>query len=167
MEHRTFTQPPDLRAMFNYLQKMFPGGSYYSAYEAGFCGYGIHQELNSLGIKNIVINAADIPSSQKDHLKKQDPIDSRKIAWVLGKRLLRAIHIFDGDMEELQSLKRIRFYLMRDLRRSKNRIKSFLQYYGESIPAELDNNQWSLKFVLWISCKLSQRTNLMSYIEVY
>ena len=67
MEHRTFTQPPDPRALFNYLQKMFPGGTYYSAYEAGFCGYGIHRELNALGIKNIVINAADIPSSQKDH----------------------------------------------------------------------------------------------------
>ena len=38
MEHRTFTQPPDPRALYNYLQRMFPGGSYYSAYEAGFCG---------------------------------------------------------------------------------------------------------------------------------
>ena len=66
IEHRTFTQPPDPRTLYNYLQKMFPGGTYYSAYEAGFCGYGIHRELNALGIKNIVINAADIPSSQKD-----------------------------------------------------------------------------------------------------
>jgi len=150
MEHRTFTQPPDPTALFNYLQKMFPGGTYYSAYEAGFCGYGIHRELNSLGIKNIVINAADIPSSQKDQLEKRDPIDSRKIARALGKGLLRAIHIFDRDMEELRSLNRTRFYLMRDLRRSKNRIKSFLQYYGEPIPVEFDNNQWKLKFISWL-----------------
>jgi transposase len=150
MEHRTFTQPPDPKALFNYLQKMFPGGTYYSAYEAGFCGYSIHRQLNSLGIKNIVINAADIPSSQKDHLEKRDPIDSRKIARALGKGLLRAIHIFDRDTEELRSLNRTRFYLMRDLRRSKNRIKSFLQYYGESIPAEFDNNQWTLKFISWL-----------------
>jgi hypothetical protein len=27
-EHRTFTQPPDPRALNNYLQRMFPGGSY-------------------------------------------------------------------------------------------------------------------------------------------
>jgi len=26
MEHRTFTQPPDPRALNNYLQRMFPGG---------------------------------------------------------------------------------------------------------------------------------------------
>jgi transposase len=66
MEHKTFTQPPDPQVLYDYLQKMFPGGTYYSAYEAGFCGYGIHRELNAFGIKNIVINAADIPSSQKD-----------------------------------------------------------------------------------------------------
>ena len=106
MEHRTFTQPPDPRALFTYLQKMFPGGTYNSAYEAGFCGYGIHRELNALGIKNIVINAADIPSSQKDQLQKRDPVDSRKIARALGKGLLRPIHIFDMGMEELRSLNR-------------------------------------------------------------
>jgi transposase len=150
IEHRTFTQPPDPEALRNYLQRMFPGGNYNSAYEAGFCGYGIHRELNSLGIKNIVINAADIPTSQKDKLQKRDPIDSRKIARGLEKGSLRGIHIFDREVEELRSLNRTRFYLMRDLRRSKNRIKSFLQYYGESIPVEFDNNQWTLKFVSWL-----------------
>ncbi len=150
MEHRTFTQPPDPRALYTYLQKMFPGGTYHSAYEAGFCGYGIHRELNALGIKNIVINAADIPSSQKDQLQKRDPVDSRKIARALEKGLLRAIHIFDRDMEELRSLNRTRFYLMRDFRRSKNRIKSFLQYYSIYIPQEFDNNQWTLKFIDWL-----------------
>ena len=39
---------------------------------------------------------------------------------------------------------------MRDLRRSKNRIKSFLMYYGVSIPAEFDNNQWTLRFISWL-----------------
>ncbi len=150
MEHRTFTQPPDPRTLYNYLQKMFPGGTYYSAYEAGFCGYGIHRELNDLGIKNIVINAADIPASQKDQLQKRDPVDSRKIARALEKGLLRAIHIFDRDMEELRSLNRTRFYLMRDYRRSKNRIKSFLQYYSISIPIEYDNNLWTLKYISWL-----------------
>jgi len=150
IEHRTFTQPPDPQALNNYLQRMFPGGTYQSAYEAGFCGYGIHRELNSLGIRNIVINAADIPTSQKDKLHKRDPADSRKIARELEKGSLQGIHIFDRELEELRSLNRTRFYLMRDLRRSKNRIKSFLQYYGEPLPPEFDNNQWTLKFISWL-----------------
>ena len=150
IKHRTFTQPPEPKALYHYLQKTFPGGSYSSAYEAGFCGYGIHRELNSLGIRNIVINAADIPTSQKDKLQKRDPIDSRKIARALEKGSLRGIHIFDRELEELRSLNRTRFYLMRDLRRSKNRIKSFLQYYGVSIPPEYDNNLWTLKYISWL-----------------
>lgn len=150
MEHRTFTQPPDPGSLNNYLQRMFPGGSYNSAYEAGFCGYGTHRELKSLGINNIVINAADTPTSQKDKLHKRDPTDSRKIARELEKGSLRGINVFDRELEELRSLNRTRFYLMRDLRRSKNRIKSFLMYYGVPIPPEFDNNQWSLKFISWL-----------------
>jgi transposase len=150
IEHRTFTQPPSPETLDNYLQKNFTGGSYNSAYEAGFCGYGIHRRLNDFGIKNIVINAADIPATQKDKLQKRDPVDSWKIARGLEKNSLHGIYVFDRDMEELRSLNRTRFYLMRDLRRSKNRIKSFLQYYGEPIPEEFDNNQWTLKFVSWL-----------------
>ena len=158
IEHRTFTQPPDPGTLFSYLQKMFPGGTYHSAYEAGFCGYGIHRELNSLGIMNIVINASDTPTSQKETLYKRDPVDSRKIARALENGSLKGIHVFDRESEELRSLNRTRFYLMRDLRRSKNRIKSFLQYYGISIPGEFDNNQWTLKFVSWLK-QLKMRTD--------
>jgi len=159
IEHRTFTQPPDPMALYNYLKRMFPGGIYNSAYEAGFCGYGIHRELNFLGVKNIVINAADIPTTQKDKLQKRDPVDSRKIARSLEKGSLNGIHIFDRELEELRTLNRTRFYLMRDLRRSKNRIKSFLQYYGEPIPLEFDNNQWTLKFVSWLKQVKMQTTS--------
>jgi transposase len=150
IEHRTFTQVPDPGTLSNYVHRLFPGASYYSAYEAGFCGYGIHRKLNSLGINNIVINAADIPTTQKDKLQKRDPVDSRKIARSLEKGSLHAIHVFDRELEELRTLNRTRFYLMRDLRRSKNRIKSFLQYYDEPLPSEFDNNQWSLSFVSWL-----------------
>jgi transposase len=150
MEHRTFTQPPDVEALQKYLHRNFPGGKYYSAYEAGFCGYGIHRQLNLAGIKNIVINAADIPTTQKDKLQKRDPADSRKLSRGLEKNTLTGIYVFERDLEELRSLNRTRFYLMRDLRRSKNRIKSYLQYYGVPIPQEFDNNQWTLRFISWL-----------------
>ena len=106
MEHRTFTQPPDPEALQKYLLRSFPGGNYQSAYEAGYCGYGIHRRLNDLGIKNIVINAADIPTTQKDKLHKRDPVDSRKLARGLEKNSLRGIHVFERDHEELRSLNR-------------------------------------------------------------
>jgi transposase len=98
----------------------------------------------------MVINAGDIPTTQKDKLYKRDPVDSRKLARGLEKNSLHGIHVLDRDLEELRSLNRTRFYLMRDLRRSKNRIKSFLLYYDIPLPGEFDNNQWTLKFIAWL-----------------
>ena len=42
--HKTFSQPPKTEALYNYLERNFPGGVYHSAYEAGFCGYWIFVE---------------------------------------------------------------------------------------------------------------------------
>jgi transposase len=40
LEH--FSQPPSVRVLINHLHKKYPGGEYYSAYEAGFFGTGGH-----------------------------------------------------------------------------------------------------------------------------
>jgi transposase len=37
--HKTFSQNPNAEILWKYLQKNFPGANYYSAYEAGFCGF--------------------------------------------------------------------------------------------------------------------------------
>ena len=65
-----FTQPPGANALALYLKKNFPGGCYHSAYEAGFCGTGIHEQLCKLGINNILVHAADIPSTDKQKKNK-------------------------------------------------------------------------------------------------
>ncbi|HVU99593.1 MAG TPA: hypothetical protein VHE34_30435 [Puia sp.] len=38
------------------MQRKFPGGEYYSTYEAGFNGTSTHEDLCKLGIKNIVVH---------------------------------------------------------------------------------------------------------------
>jgi hypothetical protein len=40
--HKTFSQPPEPKVLHSYLVSNFPGGNYYSAYEAGFIGYIIN-----------------------------------------------------------------------------------------------------------------------------
>ena len=52
--YKTFTQPPKPEILFNYLQEHFPGGTYHTAYEAGFCGYWIHDKLVSFGINSFL-----------------------------------------------------------------------------------------------------------------
>ena len=150
IEHKTFTQPPSPDILSSYLNKHFPGADYYSAYESGFSGFGHHRKLIELGIKNIVVNASDVPTTGKEKAGKTDKVDSRKIAKGLRNRSLDAIHVFDEASQDLRSFARMRHIMQRDLRRSKQRIKMFLFYNTISIPVELDNENWTKAFEAWL-----------------
>lgn len=158
MEHRTFTMAPDANVLVRYLEKNFPGANYYSAYEAGFCGFTPHRILLEKGVNNIVVNASDVPSTNKDNTTKTDNVDSRKIARALRAKTLRGIYVFERDAEEFRGLARQRQIFQRDLRRYKQRIKSFLMYYGIDIPEELVESDWSKSFERFLD-KLKLKTN--------
>src|SRR4051812_37265518 len=76
LEH--YTQNPKPKDLARHLKKRYPGAKYIVAYEAGFCGFGIQRFLKEEGIDCIIVNAADIPTSNKEKRRKQDKIDSRK-----------------------------------------------------------------------------------------
>ena len=63
LHHKTFTQPPIALLLSNYLTLNFPNAVYNSVYEAGFSGLSAHYELINLGLRNIVTNPADVPTS--------------------------------------------------------------------------------------------------------
>lgn len=64
-QFKVFSQDPSSETLNNYLVKNFPNANYYSAYEASFSGFKTHRDLVNLGIKNIVVNPADIPTTDK------------------------------------------------------------------------------------------------------
>ncbi len=150
--YKTFTQPPKPEVLYNYLKNNFPGGNYHSAYEAGFCGYWIHDKLVSFGIKSIVVNPADIPTTDKERVQKEDKRDSRKIARSLSSGNLTPIYVPSIKTQRDRSLLRTRAMLVKDLARYKNRIKSFLYFYGISIDDSFKNTQshWSNRFMIWL-----------------
>jgi transposase len=150
--YKTFTQPPKPEVLFNYLQENFPGGTYHTAYEAGFCGYWIHDKLVSFGINSMVVNPADIPTTNKERVQKEDKRDSRKIARSLSSGNLTPIYIPSLKTQRDRSLLRTRTMLVRDLARYKNRIKSFLYFYGINIDSSFINPQshWSNRFMSWL-----------------
>lgn len=150
IEHRTFTQPPDPIALHKYLIKNFPGANYFSAYECGFCGYHHHRKLEELSIHNIVINPADLPVTDKEKISKRDPVDSRRLARALQNNQLKAIHVFDPKHEQFRSLNRMRWKAAKEHRRVKNRIRSFLLYFGINPPAHLNPDYWTIAFVNWL-----------------
>ena len=76
---KTFSQNPNPKQLYQSLMRNFPNATYYSAYEAGFCGCWIHNQLSDFGIHSIVVNPSDIPITDKGKVNKTDKIDSRKI----------------------------------------------------------------------------------------
>jgi len=70
--YKTFSQDPEPGILSDYLHRNFPGGNYCSAYEAGFCGFSVHRELEKYGINNIVVNPADVPTTDKERKQKEE-----------------------------------------------------------------------------------------------
>lgn len=149
---KTFSMDPDAKILSNYLVRNFPKGNYLSAYEAGFCGYSVHRSLVQEGIRNIIVNPADIPTTDKERKQKEDSRDSRKIAYSLKNNQLKAIYIPTKETEELRSFVRYRKSIVKDISRNKARIKSFLYLHGIEIPEQLlsASQHWSSNFSKWL-----------------
>lgn len=152
LTHKTYSQDPSPRILHEYLQRNFPGATYHSAYEAGFCGYWIHNHLTSLGINSMVVNPADIPTTHKEKVQKEDARDSRKIARELRNGNLTPIYVPSLKTLEDRSLLRMRAALVKDLARNKNRVKSYLHFHGIEVPENYSkaNKYWSNQFVNWL-----------------
>lgn len=148
---KTFSQDPDAETLSKYLKKNFPGGNYHSAYEASFSGFRAHRELTELGINNIVVNPADIPTTDKERKQKEDARDSRKIAEQLAASKLQGIYVPDIELEGDRSVVRFRKTLAKEIAKNKCRAKSFLYYHGIRIPQRFANkSRWSKPFTSWL-----------------
>jgi transposase len=148
---KTFSQDPQPKVLLNYLTKNFPNANYYSAYEASFSGFNNHRELLNLDIKNIVVNPADIPTTDKERKQKEDSRDSRKIAKQLSQNDLSAIYVPEIEIEGDRSLVRYRKTLAKEIARTKHRIKSHIYYFGIEIPAQFSGKSyWSKRFTSWL-----------------
>ncbi len=149
---KTFSQDPCAKVLGKFLRKNFPGATYYSAYEASFCGYSVHRELEKEGIKNIVVNPADIPTTDKDRKQKEDKRDSKKIAKSLRNDDLQGIYIPTIITMEFRTMVRYRKTLVKEVNRNKNRVKSLLYFNGIKVPTELDttSKHWSARYTKWL-----------------
>ena len=149
---KTFSQSPKPEILYNHLITNFPGGTYHTAYEAGFCGYMIHNKLKSYGINSIVVNPADIPTTDKEKVQKEDKRDSKKIARSLRNGDLTPIYVPSVKTLNDRGLLRTRSALVKDMTRNKNRTKSFLHFNGIEIPIKYSKQTvWSKSFINWLN----------------
>jgi transposase len=168
---KTYSQDPNSETLRNYLTRNFPNANYYSAYEASFCGFKIHRDLITLGIKNIVTNPADIPTTDKERKQKEDSRDSRKIARQLSQKDLIPIYVPEIETEGDRCLIRYRKTLTKEIARTKNRVKSQLYYFGIEIPVQFSGKKhWSKRFTRWLQeidlPTQSAKMTLISHMEM-
>lgn len=147
MKLKAFSMNPDPKELYNYLTNHYPNANNYSVYEAGFSGFWADRQLRSLGLNNIVVNPADVPTKSKERRKKTDKIDSSKLARELSVGHLEGIYIPSTKAEALRTLVRLRRQLVSDQTRQKNRIKSLLFFLGYSVPEDIQTRHWSQRYI--------------------
>ena len=152
LSYKTFSQPPKPGVLIDYLKKNYPGAHYFAAYEAGFSGFWIQEKLQTGGVECIVVNPADVPTTDKERKQKRDRLDSRKIARALKNGELSAIHIPDKRKQQDRSLLRIRQKIIGNQTRCRNRIKGLLNFYGIDMPEQFNKSgtHWSKRFMNWL-----------------
>jgi transposase len=124
------TVPADPAEVARSFLRWFKGAKIFTAYEAGFSGFGLHRELDSHeGIKSIVVNAASIEVAANDKVKT-DLRDSKKIAEQLSVHRLRGIYIPTEKEEARRTLTRTREQVVEARATASRQIKSKLHYFG-------------------------------------
>ena len=147
---RTLSINPDPKDLATFLHNHYPGATYRSVYEAGFCGFWIHRQLLKYNITNIVVNPADVPTSHKEKDRKSDKVDSRKLARELSKDNLTPIYVPSESEQHMRSLCRVRFKVRQSITRVCNRIKAHLHINGIPLPARSETTHWSARFITWL-----------------
>lgn len=170
---KSFTQDPDTGLLINHLRKNYPNANYYCVYEAGFCGFWIQKELADQGVDCVVVNPADVPTTNKEKEFKTDPRDCRKLAISLRSNLLTPIHIPSDYTLSCRSVLRLYNDVKKDQTRVKNKIKSMLNFYGIIYPSEFENENthWTKSFCNWltqVSLKYEENTwTFQHYVSEY
>jgi transposase len=164
------SQNPDPDILASYLKRNFPGADYKAVYEAGFNGFYSCRRLRELGINCNVIHAADVPTRQKEKIQKMDPVDSRKLARSLRSKEFEAIHVPKPSLEADRALVRQRFRIMKDVTRTKARVRSLLFQFNISVPDRFTLGQarsWSKVYINWLKELQIEHESLKQTLDNY
>ena len=123
------------------------GATLQLAYEAGPCGYWLYRYLTGRGLSCMVVAPSLIPRKPGDRVKT-DRRDAATLARLLRSGDLGAIYVPAVEDEAIRDLGRAREDTVRDLKRSKVRLKAFLlrqdiRYEGRA--------NWNAAHLRWLA----------------
>ena len=130
--YSTIANEPDaLRSLCRRLSN--DGRPLHFCYEAGPCGYGVQRHLTRLGHHCDVVAPSLIPRKVGDKVKT-DRGDAMMLAQTLRAGQLTAVWVPDEAPEAMRDRVRLRAQAMRDLRKTRQQLLSFLLRHGRSSP---------------------------------
>ena len=107
----------------------YKGHKIYTVYEAGYFGFWLYDDLLAYGVDCIVTPPSLVPGEYGNRVKT-DRRDSRKLAHLLAKGMLKRVWVPSAQERGHRQVIRRRRQLIGDRVRTQNRIKSELQFYG-------------------------------------
>jgi transposase len=110
-------------------------GRVVSCYEAGRDGFGPHRLLTTLGVENVVVDAASLEVTRRARRAKTDKLDAgglvqRLVRYAQGGGGLRVVRVPSVEIEERRQLHRELGGAKADRQRARNRITSLVAAQG-------------------------------------
>lgn len=141
----------DLHALERALTKLrADGATLHVAYEAGPTGFVIYRHLQKMGIDCLVVAPSKMPVPG-GRRQKTDRRDAELLARLLRAGELTSIAVPDEVDESIRDLCRTRSDAVDDLRRAKQRLKSFLLRQGYRYKGTADWSDKHLRYLRQLS----------------
>lgn len=126
--HET-TMPADYDNLRNYFHNKFPDCKIHVIYEAGFRGFGLYDQIVADGW-NCAVTPAHRVMDEKSNRKKNDRIDSRRLAKNLENKDYKSCAVPSKTLREDRQISRLYGLVQRDIVRSCNRLRRMLEFHG-------------------------------------
>ena len=163
---KPFVQSPDPDALATHLRRYYPGADFLVGYEPGCTGFWTAHRLIELDIRCVVLNPADVPTSDKQRRQKTDARDCIKIADALLSERVQTIRIPSPTAVEDRQLIRTRAALVKQQTRVKNQIKALLLMYCLGVNAPV-HERWSKAYIAWLQSLAVDRPSLRISLDAY
>lgn len=122
------SMPAEYEVLRQYLRRHFPDCTIALAYEAGFSGFWLHDQLEGEGMRCEVLPPNKV-TQQKDGRVKNDKIDARRLAKVLETEDYTSCYVPDVELRQDRQVSRCLVGIQKDLRRVQARIKHFFLWH--------------------------------------
>jgi len=127
--------------LIKYLRNKFPKCRVHLIYEAGFKGFNLYDQLTEDGIECVVI-PPHIVTEPKVSRVKTDKRDARRLAKILENQDYKfGCYVPDKERREDRQISRTLGAVKKDIIRTRNRIRKFLDFHGIILPFK-DSQKW-------------------------